>query len=301
MSTSIVTIQKPSYLATTAPVRSELVAGISEGMSLPVLSVRGKEFRMRFQGQEANMNVRELDCILVRARAGLSKRFYKGAYVRGEVRAPDCSSADGLTPDVSEPVASSCATCPNNMWGSKITESGKQGKLCDDYKRVVLLPVINGQVSNQPVVLDIAATSLKSPKGYQGRSLFLREYGSLLARHNMPEQAAISRLGFTDAEYPQVCFSFVRQAEEAEYNLAMAMRESPEVLAVLEAGAHEGEAVIVESPAPVNNARPIAPEPVAPAHVEAAPVQAAAPAEPVAEVSGDDVMAEVRNLLKGLS
>ena len=240
MSTEIANLDKhkPSYLAkATAPNSSdEFLGGVSGGMPLPVVSVRGKEFRFRFQGQEQNTRQREMQCILVAARPKVSKRFYASQYSSGETAAPDCASADGVTPDVAEPVNDKCATCPKNAWGSKITDSGKEGKACQDYKRLVVLPLIDGQIADKPCVLDVAPTSLKAPKGYKGDELFLREYLNALGRHDIPPTAAVTTLGFSDAEYPQLIFNFARFAEEDEYNTAQGFRDDEEVKDVLEGG-----------------------------------------------------------------
>jgi hypothetical protein len=237
---------KPKYLAKAQPTGvDEFLGGVQGGMPLPMLSVRGKEFRLRFQGQEMNTRARDVDVILVAARPAVSKRFFAKQYSSGDTVAPDCSSVDGVTPDVPEPISPKCATCPKNAWGSKITESGKQAKACNDYKRLVVLPIINGQLMDQPSVIDVAATSLKSPKGYKGNDLFLREYLGALQRHDIPVQAAVTTLQFTDAEYPQVCFKFSRFAEEDEFSRATALREDDDVQDVLTNGG------AVEAPGPI--------------------------------------------------
>lgn len=259
--------QKPSYLAKVkAASASEFISGVEGGMPLPALSVRGKEFRLRFQGQEHNTRERQLDVIFVAARPGVSKRYFIKGYESGETSAPDCSSADGITPDVADPISPKCATCPKNAWGSG--NHGK-GKACNDYKRLVVAPLIDGRIAEQPAVLDVSATALKRPREYRGPEQFLREYLTALHRHDIPEQSAVTRLGFTDAEYPQLHFAFSRFAEEGEYTHAVALREHPDVATVLEAGAQEAPGPIQEvsqepEPAP-------APKPQAKAKPKAKP------------------------------
>lgn len=259
---------KPQYLAKRGEAGvgvDEFLGGVSGGMPLPILSVRGKEFRLRFQGQEMNTRSREIEVVLVASRPHVSKRFFAQSYSSGETVAPDCTSTDGITPDVPEPVNDKCATCQKNAWGSLVTASGKQAKECNDYKRLVVLPIINGQMSQQACVLDVAATSLKSPKGYKGNELFLREYLSTLQRHDLPPTAVVTKLMFTDAEYPQLCFGFSRFAEENEFDRATALREEPDVQTVLEANVAEAPAKIEETDtSPVAANEPAAkPEPEA--------------------------------------
>ena len=246
----IIPNSKPTYLSTAvkSAAADEFLSGVSGGMPLPVISVRGKEFRFRFQGQEQNTRQRELECILVASRPRISKRYYAKQYVSGETLAPDCSSSDGITPDVAEPINDKCATCPKNAWGSKITDSGKEGKACQDYKRLVVLPLIDGKLTDLACVLDVAPMSLKAPKGYRGDELFLREYLNTLTRHDIPPQAAVTKLTFSDAEFPQLTFGFTRFAEEDEFEHAQAMRENGDVQDVLE-GATEAPGPISEGQA----------------------------------------------------
>src|SRR5690625_2220630 len=84
----------------------EFGAGISSGgLDMPVLSIRGKEFRFRYQGNETSTRSRTLDCVLLRARPAVSKRCYQDKYSPGSVEMPTCWSLDGHRPDpsVAEP------------------------------------------------------------------------------------------------------------------------------------------------------------------------------------------------------
>lgn len=252
MSNALVNLQdRPSFLAkapAAAEFAQEFLGGVQTGMALPVLSTRGKEFRLRFQGQEHNTRSRDLEVIIVAARPGVSKRFYDKGYESGEAEAPTCSSADGVTPDEANPISPSCATCPKNVWGS---DNRGRGKACSDYKRLVVLPFIDGKLSEQPVVLDVSATALRTPKGYKGTEQFLREYFSALVRHDLPPQGVVTRLGFTDAEYPQLHFAYARYAQQSEYEHAMSLREHADVLSVLEAGQFEAPGPITPAGTPV--------------------------------------------------
>lgn len=278
---------RPSYLPAKAKgsaLADEFLAGVSSGgMPLPTLSVRGKEFRLRMGGEEANTRERELDVILVAARPHVSKRYYAQEYEGGETVAPSCHSVDGITPDadVDEPVSAKCATCPYNVWGSG--NRGK-GKKCSDYKRLVVLPIIKDQVMSDPAVLDVSPTAMKAPKGHRGPELFLREYFNALQRHDLPPQAAVTRLAFTDAEYPQLHFAFSRHATEAEYAHAMDSRDREEVTQVLETPALEEDGPIREAreePAPT-------PAPKAVAEPKAKPQPAPEPEPEEAEVYEDN-------------
>lgn len=263
--------QMPAFLREVQNRVEDYTSGLSAGMPLPVLSFRGKEFRFRKDGHEVNTRMRDLEVIFVAPRKGVSKRFYAGPYAAGETSAPDCHSTDGITPDVANPVSGNCLKCPNNAWGSKITESGKEAKLCQDYKRICVVPILNNLLMGEPAVLDIPPTSLRAPKGYTGTAYMFREYLSILQKHDIPAEGAVTTLSFTDAEYPHLGFSFSRFATEAEFRKVMAMKEMPEVAEVLNEPAHEGPGAIDEaepakpSPAPAKPAKPAPAKPTKPA------------------------------------
>lgn len=315
MAKDIMTVSNnmPAFLKKVQSKVDDYLAGIGGGMPLAVLSVRGKEFRFRKDGHETSTRLRDLEVIFVAARRGVSKRLYKDAYSSGEVKAPDCSSVDGITPDVAQPEADRCAACPNNVWGSIITASGKQGKACQDYKRIVVLPLIGGETLDEPVVLDIPATSMKSPKGFKGNELMFREYMTIMAKHSIPPEGAVTTLSFTDAEYPQLAFSFSRFATEAEYKKVQGMAALPAVAEVLsEAAAEPAGPIKEETPAEPAPAPAPAPKKEKAALKKKAEPAVAVKPEPEPEPEpeqgeseegsaseDDDLMAELKKILGG--
>ncbi|MFW6061674.1 MAG: hypothetical protein ACOC93_02595 [Planctomycetota bacterium] len=280
----------------------EFAGGVAGGMPLPSLSFRGKEWRVRKDGQEYNTRQRELQVVMVASRPTVSKRYYAQAYSAGETTAPDCYSVDGQTPDAPEPVSPKCSTCPKNAWGSLVTANGKQGKACSDYKRIVVLPIVQGQVFQEPAVLDVPATSLKTPKGYQGHDLFLREYMGLLSKHGIPPYGVVTTIGFTDAEYPQLQFQLSHYVDQQLFEHATALREQDDVREVLDAPAHDASGTIQEqpmtgpAPAPQPGPQPApAPEPAPQPAPQPAPEPAPGPAAqptPAAQASEDGTLGQ---------
>ena len=298
----------------------EFTGGVAGGMPLASMSFRGKEWRVRKDGQEYNTRQRDLEVVMIASRPHVSKRYYAESYSAGETSAPDCSSVDGVTPDVAEPVNDKCSTCPMNAWGSQVTASGKQGKACSDYKRIVVLPIVNGQAFKEPAVLDVPATSLKTPKGYQGHELFLREYMGTLAKHQIPPHGVVTTIGFTDAEYPQLQFQLSHYVSEEMFRHAEELRDAEEVREVLDGPAHETSGSVSQTQAPPQQAEPEpqkaepAPEPAPAPEPEPAPQpgttedagqteQATASpgerAEQGEDVSEDDILGEIDNILGG--
>ena len=109
----------------------EFSGGVQSGF--PVLGYRGKTWRVKQSGEEQVYTdedgdaVQAVSLVLVRSNENLSKTYYKGKYKEGDNSKPTCWSADGIRPDpnVPEPVSSTCQGCPMNVWGSRVSDEGK--------------------------------------------------------------------------------------------------------------------------------------------------------------------------------
>lgn len=202
-----------------------LVKNFSDGVidSYPVISIKGKIFRFKFQGEEkphidANRYpIPYLDVVLVNASPNLSKVYYEKGFTEGDMNPPDCWSLNGIRPDPSSPKlqAPACAGCKQNVFGSKVTPSGKQAKACADSRRVaVAFPASIDGGSAQPVLLRIPQSSTKG----------LREYVQFLARNNFLPNACITRLSFDTKEaFPKVEFTFAGPLTDAQYGVVDAL------------------------------------------------------------------------------
>lgn len=297
--------QLPAYLRDDS-VGDEFIGGVTGRFPLAFLSLRGKEFRLRKGGQEVNTRRRELSVIMVAARPTLSKRYFRARYQSGTTAAPDCSSLDAITPNVPDPVAPKCGTCPKNAFGSGVDQDGNptKGKACQDYKRLIVWPV---GLTDDLFVLDVSATSLKAPKGQAHNVLMYNDYVTVLAKHGLNPLKVITKLAFTDAEYPQLCFQFERLVTEEEHARIMELRDSEDVQQVVGEDIHETAGTVEEVVAPEPEAKPEEPE------VEAEPEPAPKPApkakakaskpEPKPEAKDtevdDDLLAEIEKLLGG--
>jgi cell division septation protein DedD len=322
MANAIVKFARPAFLPAVAPeaaktVANEFAGGLGGGaMPLPVLSIRGKEWRMRWNGEEINLKARAgLEVVLVAARSSTSKRYYEDSYVSGEVLSPTCASVDGIAPNVSTPVSKACATCPKNVWGSGVRQDGtpSKGKACSDFKRLVVWPVgLNREGrSVRPAVLDLPATSFKTR---EPGTMALKEYVMALGTNGIPVYGYVAKLDFADAEFPQVTFEPVRPVTEEEYEAVLEMREDDDVQEVLFGGSQEATGTItpvkelpaaVKEPAAEEETEEDAPppppkKPAAKKAAKAAPAPEPEP-EPEAQDEGgetdDDLLAEIEGLL----
>lgn len=281
----------------------------ASGALLPSLSIRGKEFRFRMNGQEQATGLRELECIVVRRRPQNSRRYFATKYSSGVTEAPTCHSADGLRPNRGiEIQAESCQQCPHSVWGSATTPDGNPSFACDTYKMLVIVPFLGDQMAAQPVTLNLPATSIKRSKKEQGNLMHAKEYFEALKKHNLPAVGAVTRIKFTSAEYPQIAFEFARFATEEEVRAAMELRDSAEVVAVIDdtnAASQEAEGPTSEAAAPVVQPKArqtvVQTKPATKPKPKPAPV--VEPEEPEPVVNGvapedeGDAMAKVRAML----
>lgn len=242
---------------TNAGSNDELGAGVNS--SYGIVGYKGKVWSIRFGGQETPL-MREdgdgprnsIEVVLVKASPAISKIFYKSGYVEGSNAAPDCWSADGVKPDASvqNKCNATCADCPMNAWGSRITDSGKQGKMCADSRRVVVVPAedMDNELFGGPMLLRIPAASLKD----------LKAYGDLLSSYQYPYYAAVTRVSFDAKEaYPKFVFNAVRPLTDAEAAKILKLRDDKRVATVLaETAASAGAGAAVEAEKKVAPASP---------------------------------------------
>jgi hypothetical protein len=260
-----------------AGTNDELGAGVAS--SYGIVGYKGKVWSIRHQGNEQILMRDDgdgprnsIEVVLIKASPAISKIFYKQGYVDGSNAAPDCWSANGQTPDASvqNKVSPTCAACPMNAWGSRVTEAGKQGKACSDSRRVAITPVadIDNDLFGGPMLLRVPAASLKDLKGY----------GDTLNSYQYPYYAVATRVSFDPQEaYPKFVFSAVRPLTDEEAKKVMALREDKRLGAVL--------SEVIDAPAPAPAAAvPASPFEQAPAPATPFEQPAAQPvAQPVAQ------------------
>jgi len=206
-----------------------------------------------------------LSAVVVGANPYLTKTYYEGEFVPGSEEEPDCSSDDGVVPDahLANPVSAACATCPKNMWGSKITPQGKEVKACSDSKRLVILP--SADLGFKALGLSISPASLKE----------WGAYARALSSKGIPVFAAVTRITFDiTATFPKLNFAFERLLTQEEFVLVEQRMNSDEVKNIERPVRTERAPAAL--PAPVQQAPAAQPAPAQPAPAQPAPVPAAA-------------------------
>lgn len=323
MATQIIpfdSVKLPAHLRGAKPgMLDDLFAGTGGGF--PVMSIKGKVFAIR-RGAEKQVLTRpddddtpaaSVDVVLLRAQPGKSKTFYLKGYVEGEDARPDCTSSNGVEPDAGVPSkqAEKCALCKHNQWGSKISESGKELKACQDNKRLAI--AAPGQL-NDPMLLRVPPASFKA----------LDEYAKLLKTRGVDYNQVLTKVSFVmDAATPQLKFRPVGFLDEAGYTEASelfhsdlvqqiigmipveegsaAEFEAPETAKVdtdMSAAVEQAEQAVTKAKAEKTAAKPKA-EPKAEPKVEAKPK--AEPKAEVVEVAMDDALEAALAEIDGLN
>jgi hypothetical protein len=263
----------------------ELGAGVAS--SYAIMGFRGKVWSTKWQGKETPLMRDDgdgprgsIEVVIVKAATAISKIYYKSGYVDGSNAAPDCWSANGLTPDASvqTKVSKTCADCPMDAWGSRTTDSGKPGKACSDSRRVSIVPL--GDLENEgmggPMLLRVPAATLKD----------LKAYGETLNGYGYPYYAVATRVSFDPKEaYPKLVFGAIRPLTDDEARVIVKLRDDKRTTTVLNEGSEQKAAAAPAEEASIPDSpfeQPVTPKVTAPAETPKAAPKAAAKAAPKA-------------------
>lgn len=212
----------------------EMTGGTTSG--LPVISYRGKVWRVKKSGEEQaylDQNgdpVPSIEVVLVKSVPHMSKIFYEKKYSDGDSGPPRCWSSNGKTPDaeVENAISPTCAACPNNVWGSRTSDAGKKGRLCADSRRVAVVMAHEMEENGaeaEPLLLRIPAASLNPLKDYIEK---------VLQPKGVPFCALVTRIGFdSEQAHPQLTFRGARFLTDEEAQAVMKLRESDSVNRIL--------------------------------------------------------------------
>lgn len=275
-------------------------SNIKSSQSIDQLSIKGKVWRRIVDGEETKiMEVVDgeqvprqmINIVVLDVQKGRSRAYYKGSFEDGKNAAPDCASADGITPDkdIASPCAKTCATCPNSVKGSKITDSGKEVAACTQYKRLVVVPSGNGIATHAPMLLRLAPTSTWDKENKQEAKGWYAwdQYAKMLSARGCSHSWLVeTKCKFDDTPSPKVLFKAEGWLDEDKAKAAKdrVLNDREAIDKILKGGSHDGvmgspQAEPEEdAPAPKQEAKPAPkkePKPKAEPkveHVEAEPV-----------------------------
>lgn len=206
-------IQLPAHLAdrlgTPSSITNDMTSGIHSG-GFKRISIRGGRFRIRDGADETVLPDTVLRTVIVGANPALVKTFYKSYDTKdnNEDKSPQCYSNDGVRPaaDAKDPQSQLCATCPQNQWGSKVTENGGRMKACADQKRIAVIAANDTGAEPEVYLFQVPPSALND----------FRKYGQLLASKGFPPEVVVTDITFdTDVSHPKPQFSFGGFVDEA--------------------------------------------------------------------------------------
>lgn len=189
---------------------SSILSSLGASAQVDKISIRGGRFRIAQVGMdEVALSQLHLDGVIVYANPNVNHAFYTKAYNKDELdQAPDCASSNGYGPDagVKSPQSQQCATCPQAIWGSKISPAGKKIKACSESQLIGFIPIdptTNNffMVDGEPKVfrISVPAGSLKN----------LGSYAKTLAQRGFPLEIVLTRITFDEsADGQRLVFAF---------------------------------------------------------------------------------------------
>ena len=269
MSTAMVIPDIPAHLqvGTEAARARNLAAmgGIKAG-GFPRISQGGGKFHL-IEGDQKTLITdpnnpelpsMQLEVVVVGFNPMISKTYYAGKWEPGDADEPDCSADNGTVPDagVPKPQCTNCAACPQNVWGSKISEhNGKQIKACSDNKRLVIVRA-DDIVDGQAISLTITPGALRE----------WAEYVKALDSKGIEVSTVVTKVQFDPTvTFPKLVFKFGRYLS-AEEVAAVRIREAGEDVRMI---ASPKTPAVAGTVVPVSQAPAPAPAAPAPAPAEA--------------------------------
>jgi hypothetical protein len=138
------------------------------GRRPPHISIMGNEFALvDALGNRSAVPDKYIDVTVLAINQTKSKMYFPDAYNRDKPGIPVCFSDNGIGPSVEspEPQHATCAGCPRDVWGTKVSALGKPVKACSDYKKIA---VFTSHRPEMAFLLSIPPGSWKSWKQYCG-------------------------------------------------------------------------------------------------------------------------------------
>lgn len=282
----------PQKLAARQADNSDLSSGVRGGYS--VVSIRGSRWHVKVGDEETTIidpetkdPVGSLRLVLLKSSPNVSKNYYKGGWEEGSSDPPVCWSIDGKVPDPGAPdkQSPSCAACPMNQFGSRVTEAGKKVKACGDSRRIAVVP--EGDLANDvyggPMLLRVPASSLSN----------LSQFGKKMSNKGFPYNTIVTRVSFDHTvSFPKLEFNATRPLTDDEADTIIGLLNTPEFSDKIESVLAKDLEVV---PQPAAEEKPlfedapeVQPKAAAKAPAKAAAVRTAAP--PVAEKAAEETV-----------
>jgi hypothetical protein len=277
----------PSYLKELEldDVTKSLMGG-GGGGGMKRISIKGGVWRMMVNGKEIAKNEeRSMNVVIVNAAPKVSRTFYLKQYAEGgEVKAPDCWSADGEVPDakVSDPQARRCADCPRNVRGSGQGDS----RACRYSHRLAV--VLANDIKGDVFQLTLPSGSIFG-EGSPGKWP-LQTYAKMIGSKGIPISTVVTEMRFdTDSATPKLTFKPIKVLDKSDAIAAIDQGKT-------EAARRAITMTVAEADGAKAAPKLEAPKPEAPKQEAAVEIE-----EPVKRVKKEEPIPEKKDLSKILS
>ena len=208
----------------------DLTKSLAGNTGLKRISIRGGVFRLMVNGEEIAKNEnRAMNVVIVNGAPKVSRQYYAGKYVPGEVAPPDCWSNDGETPDpsIEKPQGKTCESCPQNIKGSGQGES----RACRFQQRLAVL-LADDVEAGDVYQLTLAATSIFG-RGDVDKMPF-QQYAKYVGSQGKNINTLVTEMRLdSDSATPKLTFKPVRFLERNEWEAAREKGNSPAAKAAI--------------------------------------------------------------------
>jgi len=148
------------------------ISNVGQG-NPPYLSIEGNRFTLvDVAGNTIPIQTLHIDVVIVDVNDHVSKIFFDPSkpYDPNTPTPPLCFSDNGIAPSINagHPQAPTCASCPNNVWGSKISQMGSAVKACADQQKIAIYAP---EYSDGLFLLRIPPGSFVNWRGYMAKFL----------------------------------------------------------------------------------------------------------------------------------
>lgn len=188
------------------------------------ITAKNGVFRKMINGEEVGKLKGELNIIVVNALPSVSRVFYIEKYDPDAVATlPNCWSNLGEKPEdtVSEPQASSCQSCPQNIAGS----GGGTRRACAFHRRIAV--ILENDPSGEVYQMNLASKTIFG-KG-EGNVHPFDSYTRFLAANGESIDGIVTTVSFDeDADQTKLFFTPVRPLAEDEHAVVAQAAATPE-------------------------------------------------------------------------
>ena len=231
-----------------ADVADAITDNVNAGNVNRRISLEGNFFREVINGKEVRVNEeRAVNVVIINA-APISKMYFAEAYVKGKPVKPTCWSSDSQVPDQSVPddqkQSARCMDCRQAIKGSGQGDS----KACKPQQRIAI--IFEGAIEKREVYqLTLPPTSIFGDTSEHGGKMPLQAYARHLKAHGEKAIGIVTEMRFDkDSSTPKLVFKPVRPLDDAELDIALALRDAPETQRYLKLNVSQMDKVIPEPP-----------------------------------------------------